>query len=161
MVSYEDLIYHFTDIYLKTAMECSICKENYTMGDDNDFLDDSMRFFVSLLSIVEENDRLDINDLKKTLKSRQQEEISKFQQFIQHKIVEMAIETVDLSDLGEKQEVTVGFYEEKIRTFYKTIIDDEYDEVKDNPAELLKYIRTKEEKCEIRRCKNEADGYSK
>ena len=34
MISYGDLIYQFTDIYLKTAMECSFCKESYEMLDD-------------------------------------------------------------------------------------------------------------------------------
>lgn len=46
MVSHAELIYQFTDIYLKSAMECSICKENYMMVDDNKFLDDFIKFFL-------------------------------------------------------------------------------------------------------------------
>ncbi len=52
MVSYEELIYSFVDVYLKTAVECSICKENYAMGDDTAFLDEYMKLFVSLLLAV-------------------------------------------------------------------------------------------------------------
>ena len=81
MVSYGELIYHFTDIYLKSAMECSICKENYTMVDDTEFLDDYMKLFVSLLAAVEKDDSLSIEDVKKTLLERKNREIVDFKYF--------------------------------------------------------------------------------
>ncbi len=37
MVSCEELIYAFTDIYLQTVVECSVCMENYEMVDDEEF----------------------------------------------------------------------------------------------------------------------------
>lgn len=94
MVSYEELIYHFADIYLKTAMECSICKESYTMADDTEFLDEYMKLFVSLLLSVENDTKLELSDVQSTLERRKQEKMIEFQQFLIEKQVEAAIESV-------------------------------------------------------------------
>ena len=64
MISQADLIYHFADVYLQTAMECSICKENYLMADDNDFLDEFMKFFSVLLLAERENPDMELEELK-------------------------------------------------------------------------------------------------
>ena len=70
MLSFEELIYHFTDIYLKTAMECSICKENYLMADDNRFLDEFMKLFTSLLLASGNDPSLDTPQLIENLNAK-------------------------------------------------------------------------------------------
>ena len=143
MVSYEELIYHFTDIYLKSAIDCSICKENYTMKDDRDCLDDSIRFFASLLNVLEENDDLELESVKCTLKQKREEQLQEFQVFMKSKILEMLIEKMKEKDEFLSSEN--GLYMEKFKDVYAFFIGEEYNKVKDDPVELLRYIRSREE----------------
>ena len=88
MISYEELIYSFVDVYLKTAVECSICKENYAMGYDTAFLDEYMKLFVSLLLAVEQDENLELETVKKTLEQRKQEKITEIQTFLREQVLE-------------------------------------------------------------------------
>lgn len=150
MVSYGELIYYFTDIYLKSAMEGSICKENYTMVDDTEFLDDYMKLFVSLLAAVEKDDSLSIEDVKKTLLERKNREIVAFQSFLRHKIAEQALEKIEKSSkhnwLSQNDDKV---YMEKISEIFQDVFDEE-SLLKESPVELLRYVRTKEEKMQER-----------
>lgn len=145
MVSYEELIYNFVDIYLKTAMECSICKESYTMTDDTEFLDEYMKFFVSLLLSVEKDETLDLMDVKETLEKRKQEKIVEFQAFLRRKAVEVAMESTKKVECCENSMINNDVYIKEIQRFYTGIFDEESEKVKENPIELLRYMRTKEE----------------
>lgn len=150
MVSYGELIYHFTDIYLKSAMECSICKENYTMVDDTEFLDDYMKLFVSLLAAVEKDDSLSIEDVKKTLLERKNREIVAFQSFLRHKIAEQALEKIEKSSkLNLLSQNDDKVYMEKISDIFQDVFDEE-SLLKESPVELLRYVRMKEEKMQER-----------
>lgn len=141
MVSYEELIYNFTDIYLKKAMEYSICKENYTMVDDKDFLSDYMQFFVSLLTAVEEDDSLTLDQIQRTLKMRQQNSENDFLHFLQNSVAQYGIEKAKL----ETTNVTGELYALKVQDVFNTVFDDKAKALIDEPVELLHYIRTKEE----------------
>lgn len=147
MVSYEDLVYQFTDIYLGTAMECSICRENYTMTDDVEFLDNYMKFFLSLLAAVENDTAYDIKTMKATLQERKKSEIIKFQSFLKHKIVEQSLEKVEkYQQLHETAAVDATMYTEKIHSSFQRIFDEGSRSVEEKPLELLRYVRTNEEK---------------
>lgn len=141
MVSYEELIYNFTDIYLKKAMEYSICKENYTMVDDKDFLSDYMQFFVSLLAAVEEDDSLTLDQIQQTLKTQQQNSEKEFLRFLQNSVAQYGIEKAKL----ETTNATGDLYALKVRDVFNAIFDVEAKSLIDKPSELLRYIRTKEE----------------
>lgn len=146
MVSYEELIYCFTDIYLKSAMECSICKENYTMADDTEFLDDYMKFFGSLLIAIEKDDSLSIEDVKATLLNRKNREMVEFQSFLRHEVTKQALEKVEKSlkhDLTSSYDD--GMYMEKINEIFHKVFDEGCSPVKESPVKLLRYVRTKEE----------------
>jgi len=145
MVSYEELIYNFADIYLKTAMECSICKESYTMTDDTEFLDEYMKFFVSLLLSVEKDETLDLMDLKETLEKRKQEKVVEFQAFLKRKAVEAAMESTKKEECCENSTINNDVYIKEIQRFYTGIFDEGSEKVKDSPIELLRYMRSKEE----------------
>lgn len=145
MVSYGELIYHFTDIYLKSAMECSICKENYTMTDDTEFLDNFMKVFVSLLVAVERDETLSADDIKETLLNRKNEEITKFQSFLKHKIAEQALEKVEKGLKSSTVSSNDNIYMDNISVFFQSIFDEGSDLVKESPVKLLRYVRTKEE----------------
>lgn len=145
MVSYEELIYNFADIYLKTAMECSICKESYTMTDDTEFLDEYMKFFVSLLLSVEKDETLDLMDVKETLEKRKQEKIVEFQAFLKRKAVEAAMESTKKVECCENSMINNDVYIKEIQRFYTGIFDEGSEKVKESPIELLRYMRTKEE----------------
>lgn len=145
MVSYEELIYNFVDIYLKTAMECSICKESYTMTDDTEFLDEYMKFFVSLLLSVEKDETLELLNLKETLEKRKQEKIIEFQTFLKRKTVEAAMESTKKVERYENPMINDDVYIREIQRFYEGIFDEESEKVKDSPIELLRYMRRKEE----------------
>lgn len=145
MVSYGELIYHFTDIYLKSAMECSICKENYTMTDDTEFLDHFMKIFVSLLVAVERDETLSADDIKETLLNRKKEEITKFQSFLKHKIAEQALEKVEKDLKFSTVLPNDNIYMDNISVFFQSIFDEGSDLVKESPVKLLRYVRTKEE----------------
>lgn len=150
MVSYEELIYNFTDIYLKSAVECSICKENYTMADDTEFLDDYMKFFSSLLSAVEKDDSLSIEDIKSTLMDRKKKELIAFQSFLGRKVAEQALENAE-KYLKSKPDILRDskIYTDKISDFFQNIFDEESLK-KELPVELLRYVRSKEEELQER-----------
>lgn len=145
MVSYEELIYSFVDVYLKTAVECSICKENYAMGDDTAFLDEYMKLFVSLLLAVEQDENLELETVKKTLEQRKQEKITEIQTFLREQVLETAMESVKKEGFDAGILIDSDAYVREIQRIYSQIFDSGIANVKDNPIELLRYIRTKEE----------------
>ena len=145
MVSYEELIYSFVDVYLKTAVECSICKENYAMGDDTAFLDEYMKLFVSLLLAVEQDENLELETVKKTLEQRKQEKITEIQTFLREQVLETAMESVKKEGFDAGILIDSDAYVKEIQRIYSQIFDSGIANVKDNPIELLRYIRTKEE----------------
>lgn len=145
MVSYEELIYSFVDVYLKTAVECSICKENYAMGDDTAFLDEYMKLFVSLLLAVEQDENLELETVKKTLEQRKQEKITEIQTFLREQVLETAMESVKKEGFDAGVLIDSDAYVREIQRIYSQIFDLGIANVKDNPIELLRYIRTKEE----------------
>lgn len=144
MVSYEELIYCFTDIYLKTAVECSVCKENYTMADDVEMLDEYMKLFVSLLMAVERDDTLKVDSIKQTLEKRKAEKLKEYQSFLQRSIVERALETIQTSKEDVASLSDPSMYVKGIQHFFDEIFT-EVDLPNENPVELLRHIRTKEE----------------
>ncbi len=145
MVSYTDLIYHFTDIYLSTAMECAICKENYTFPDDTEFLDEYMKFFISLLLSVEQNDSLELATLIGTLEQKKQKKLLEFQSFLKQKTMEAALESIKVTDSSNGSLQDIKTYMAKLEKFYDAIFDEGSEAVKDKPTELLRYMRSKEE----------------
>ena len=145
MISYEELIYSFVDVYLKTAVECSICKENYAMGDDTAFLDEYMKLFVSLLLAVEQDENLELETVKKTLEQRKQEKITEIQTFLREQVLETAMESVKKEGFDAGILIDSDAYVREIQRIYSQIFDLGIANVKDNPIELLRYIRTKEE----------------
>lgn len=145
MVSYEDLIYNFVDVYLKTAVECSICKENYAMGDDTEFLDEYMKFFESLLLSVENDENLELETVRHTLEKRKREKIEEIQKFLKGEVLETAVESVKKADLDEDLPIDSSAYIQEIQRIYLEIFDAGVIDVKDNPVELLRYVRAKEE----------------
>ena len=145
MVSYEELIYSFVDVYLKTAVECSICKENYAMGDDTAFLDEYMKLFVSLLLAVEQDENLELETVKKTLEQRKQEKITEIQTFLREQVLETAMESVKKEGFDAGILIDSDAYVREIQRIYSQIFDLGIANVKDNHIELLRYIRTKEE----------------
>ena len=145
MISYEELIYSFVDVYLKTAVECSICKENYAMGDDTAFLDEYMKLFVSLLWAVEQDENLELETVKKTLEQRKQEKITEIQTFLREQVLETAMESVKKEGFDAGILIDSDAYVKEIQRIYSQIFDSGIANVKDNPIELLRYIRTKEE----------------
>lgn len=145
MVSYEELIYSFVDVYLKTAVECSICKENYAMGDDTAFLDEYMKLFVSLLLAVKQDENLELETVKKTLEQRKQEKITEIQTFLREQVLETAMESVKKEGFDAGILIDSDAYVREIQRIYSQIFDLGIANVKDNPIELLRYIRTKEE----------------
>ena len=145
MVSYEELIYNFVDIYLRTAMECSICKENYMMTDDTEFLDEYMKFFSSLLLSVEQDDELNVETLKDTLKKRKEEKLKEFQLFLKRKTIEAALESTRKYEYNSDLVIDDSLYTKEIQKFYTKVFNEEFEQVKDSPRSLLKYMREKEE----------------
>ena len=145
MVSYEELIYNFADIYLRTAMECSICKENYMMTDDTEFLDEYMKFFSSLLLSVEQDDELNVETLKDTLKKRKEEKLKEFQLFLKRKTIEAALESTRKYEYNSDLVIDESLYTKEIQKFYTKVFNEEFEQVKDSPRSLLKYMREKEE----------------
>lgn len=145
VVSYAELIYHFTDIYLNSAVACSICKENYTMADDSDFWDEYMKLFVSLLFAVENDDSLSIDDVKETLLQRKNKKIFEFQSFLKQKIAEEAVEKVSKDILKRNISDSIDIYSTVVKDFIESVFDSESESIKDNPEKLLSYVRKKEE----------------
>lgn len=147
MLSDEELIYHFTDIYLKTAMECSICKENYLMADDNKFLDEFMKLFTSLLLASRNDSNLEIPQLIENLNVRREETLSRHWQFMKRQITEQAVEYADCRN-REYSSYTLdsnNCYIQMIEQYMKYVFDSESENLKNEPVRLLKHIREKEE----------------
>lgn len=155
MISNEELIYNFTDVYLKTAMECSICKENYDMTDDREFLDEFVKFFLSLYNAKERDTALELESVKNTLENRKNKKNLEFQEFLKRKIADKALELVDRKNKnsGGISHDDNTSYIDKISELYQEVFDDGFENVKDHPMELLKYIRAKEEKLSQKRGK--------
>lgn len=147
MLSYEKLIYHFTDIYLKTAMECSICKENYLMADDNRFLDEFMKLFTSLLLASKNDPSLDTLRLIENLNVKREETLSRFWQFMKRQITEQAVEYADSRNREYLSYVSDSdnCYIQMIEKYMDYVFDSESEKLKDEPVRLLKHIREKEE----------------
>lgn len=147
MISYGDLIYQFTDGYLKTAMECSFCKESYEMSDDREFLDEYLKLFSSLLLAIEEQPELSLEDIQKILQDRQQSKLQEFWFFMKRKIAEEAIEFVGTLDTCETLSPEAGneMYIQELKRYLDTMFDDDSIALLEHPVELLKLIRQKEE----------------
>lgn len=147
MLSYEELIYHFTDIYLKTAMECSICKENYLMADDNRFLDEFMKLFTSLLLASGNDPSLDTPQLIENLNEKREETLSRFWQFMKRQITEQAVEYADRRnrEYSSYASDSDNGYIQMIEKYMDYVFDGESEKLKDEPVKLLKHIREKEE----------------
>lgn len=148
MVSYEELIYHFTDIYLEPAMKCSICKENYLMTDDQKFLDDFMKFFSSLVLVVDQNPDMELKKLDMALEAQKEETLRQFWIFLKHQIAQQAIEYADnnmKNPIFESQCIDVC-YPDIIKEYTKFIFDEKAKELAEEPIALLKHIREREEK---------------
>lgn len=131
MISYEELIYSFVDVYLKTAVECSICKENYAMGDDTAFLDEYMKLFVSLLLAVEQDENLELETVKKTLEQRKQEKITEIQTFLREQVLETAMESVKKEGFDAGILIDSDAYVKEIQRIYSQIFDSGIANVKD------------------------------
>lgn len=154
MIPYEELIYHFTDIYLKTAMECSICKENYLMADDNRFLDEFMKLFTSLLLVSENDSNIDTSQLIENLNTKKEETLSRFWQFMKRQITEQAVEYADRQNRECSSYVSDSDngYIQMIEKYMDYVFDGESGNLKEEPVELLKHIREKEEEFKKTEC---------
>lgn len=143
MVSYEELIYHFTDIYLESAVQCSICKENYTMTDDINFLDEFMRFFVSLLNAVDDDKSLCVEDIKETLYEQKKTTLEKYRRFLTYKMMEVFISESQksMTNHRSKTKQTPEMCVETIQGIMQSL--QEHDS--DSPSEFLHYLRQQEE----------------
>lgn len=145
MVSYEDLIYAFTDIYLQTAVECSICIENYEMADDEEFLEVYMQQFISFLVAVENDSEMNLDALKKDLGEKRRECLEQYHSFLENKIMENAVEHAareKRSLVGQNADVFV----EKMQKYYEMVFSEEFEAVKESPMQALEYIRDVEER---------------
>lgn len=147
MVSHEELIYHFTDIYLKTAVQCSICKENYELKDDTYFLDEFMRFFVSLLYAVEENPDLTIEDVKKVLEKQKEKILNRFRLFFMHKITEECSEKIyenfKINMLGGTLQPSK--YAEKLTAINQAVFDNAEEPLPEEPVEFFRKLLEKKD----------------
>lgn len=145
MVSYEELIYAFTDIYLQTAVECSVCIENYEMADDAEFLEDYMQLFISLLQAVENDSEMKLDTLKDHLEQKRRECLEHYYSFLEDKVMENALEhaTKEKSFLvGQNADIFV----KKLQEYYNAVFTDEFESVKESPIQALKHIRNIEER---------------
>lgn len=147
MVSYAELIYQFTDIYLKSAMECSICKENYMMVDDNKFLDDFMKFFSTLLLVVSDNSDMELDQIKDAMYEKQKETFQQFDLFLKRQITQQAIEYAELKIQNTRLsgEKVNSEYLETIKEYLDYVFDSQNEKYKTRPVCLLKKMREKEE----------------
>lgn len=145
MVNYEELIYAFTDIYLQTAVECSICIENYEMADDEEFLEVYMRQFISLLQTVENDSELNLDVLKRDLEERRRKCLEQYHSFLENKIMENALEHAareTRSPVGQNADIFV----KKMQKYYETVFSEEFEAVKESPMRALEYLRDVEER---------------
>lgn len=147
MISHADMIYHFADIYLQTAMECSICKENYLMADDNDFLDEFMKFFSVLLLAERDNPDMELEELKAALAEKSQDTLLQFDLFMKRQMTQQAIEYAE-QQIQKKHlsgESANTEYLNTIEAYMDYVFDSDYDKLLEEPVKLLKNIRVKEE----------------
>ena len=147
MISHADMIYHFADIYLQTAMECSICKENYLMADDNDFLDEFMKFFSVLLLAERDNPDMELEELKAALAEKSQDTLLQFDLFMKRQMPQQAIEYAE-QQIQKKHlsgESANTEYLNTIEAYMDYVFDSDYDKLLEEPVKLLKNIRVKEE----------------
>lgn len=145
MVSYEELIYEFVDIYLRTAVECSICKENYEMADDEEFLEQYLHLFIRLSRAVDNDNGIELSTLQKQLHDEKEKCLKEYWSFLEDKVMENALEHAT----KEKKSLS-GFNEdifvEKIQEYHKAVFTDEFNAVKESPVKALEYIRDIEER---------------
>ena len=147
MISHAHMIYHFADIYLQTAMECSICKENYLMADDNDFLDEFMKFFSVLLLAERDNPDMELEELKAALAEKSQDTLLQFDLFMKRQMTQQAIEYAE-QQIQKKHlsgESANTEYLNTIEAYMDYVFDSDYDKLLEEPVKLLKNIRVKEE----------------
>ena len=147
MISHADMIYHFADIYLQTAMECSICKENYLMADDNDFLDEFMKFFSVLLLAERDNPDMELEELKAALAEKSQDTLLQFDLFMKRQMTQQAIEYAE-QQIQKKHlsgESANTEYLNTIEAYMDYVFDSDYDKLLEEPVKQLKNIRVKEE----------------
>lgn len=151
MVSKEELVYHFTDIYLSAAMDCSICKENYEMTDDKEFLDDYLKLFSLLLISIQDDKGLSVSDKKEILREKRDRKFEKFHLFMRQKIAEEAVEAIGtqrkIDSISQHKDNSA--YVEEIAKYMDEIYDEECVSLKNDPVGLLKKIREKEENYRI------------
>ena len=147
MISHADMIYHFADIYLQTAMECSICKENYLLADDNYFLDEFMKFFSFLLLAERYNPDMELEELKAALAEKSQDTLLQFDLFMKRQMTQQAIEYAE-QQIQKKHlsgESANTEYLNTIEAYMDYVFDSDYDKLLEEPVKLLKNIRVKEE----------------
>ncbi|MFI3213759.1 MAG: hypothetical protein R3Y24_10490 [Eubacteriales bacterium] len=143
MITHSQYIYTFVDKFLKIAMECSICKENYMMVDDTIFLDEYMKVFHSFLQIVDEDDQLKIEELELELEQKGNLKIQEFKVFLQQQAINRAIESVKSKPEGNNLTCDSQQYIEAIRKnsdlLLKNLVDSDL-----SPVELLEEFRKNE-----------------
>lgn len=145
MISYEELIYAFTDIYLQTAVECSVCIENYEMADEEEFLEEYMKLFLSLLQAVENDSKMELKALKDRLEQERGKCLKHYHSFLEDRIMENALEHAakeKSSLIGQNVDIFV----KKIQEYYNTVFTDKFEAVKESPIQALEYIRDIEER---------------
>ena len=147
MVSHAELIYQFTDIYLKSALECSICKENYMMADDNKFLDDFMKFFSTLLLVINDDPDIELDQIKDAMYEKREETFRQFDLFMKRQITQQAIEYAErkIQNTRLPEEKVNSEYLDTIKKYLDYVFDSESEQYKTRPVCLLKKIREKEE----------------
>lgn len=145
MVNYEELIYAFTSIYLQTAVECSICIENYEMADDEEFLEVYMQQFISLLQTVENDSELNLDVLERDLEQKRKKCLEQYHSFLETKIMENALEHA-AREARSPAGQNVDIFVEKMQKYYETVFSEEFESVKESPMRALEYIRDVEER---------------
>ena len=145
MVSEEDLIYHFVDIYLGCAMECSICRESLTMKDDKAFLDDFMKTFVSLFQAVRQDKSLSLDMIMQTLTQRKERTLSDFYVFLKTTVLEDALKKELKKAAVGKSSFDVDSCFNKAQQVFNNIFDEGTEVWKDHPTDLLKHVRERQE----------------
>lgn len=145
LISKEELIYHFTDIYLSAAMECSICKENYEMVDDREFLDEYLKLFSYLLVWREKAEDLSLDVVKTFLDKRRQEQYQQFWRLMKQKIAEEALEATRTEKNVDSLLSDNSCYSTAVNDYLNWIFDENSVSLMDKPEKLLEWIREKEE----------------
>lgn len=150
MVSYKELIYSFVDIYLQTAIECSICRESYEMRDDNQFIEDYIHFFISLVNAVENNKDLNIEDINNTLRERADKVMMQFDSYLKFAVLENALEKTKTQFSFEEYcsfEQLKELFEKNFKQMYDEIFDEEFNNYlnKCSPKDMMEHLRKKEE----------------